>query len=184
MELKLQKRTALLKSLLGQIRREGNIPAIVYKKNQESIPVVVDGPVFQAILRQIPKGCLATQKFSVDIDGKKGTCIVKEIAYHRTTYAIEHIDFMLVESGEYVTVNVPVIAKGEDVCPGITQGGQLKYVRRTVKLTLKASDMPEAFFLNVGNLNLGDSIRVRDIPIKEDMKMRVRPDQILIAVSK
>lgn len=183
MKLKAVKR-AIGKSDLGRIRRKGDIPGVVYHGGKENTTVTIDGPMFQAHLRAIQKGCLATTRFEVDLDGETFQAIVKDISYHRTTYNIEHIDLMKVTSDQIVTVHVPIVCKGVDTCIGITQGGQLKTEKRSVKISLKVKEMPEAFTLDVSPLSLGESIRVRDLVLTGDMKAKIDGNQILVTVSK
>ena len=184
MKLQLEKRSLTSKSAIGKIRRGGDIPAVIYNSGKESTPVVVNGKEFDAHLRHIRKGCLATQKFEAELDGKKVSLIVKDIQYHRTTYNIEHIDFMELQGAQEITIHVPVVSKGDDSCVGVTQGGQLKRVKRSVKVSMKASEMPEAFVVDVSGLQLGESIRVKDLDVLPSMKVRLQEHQVLFSVSK
>jgi large subunit ribosomal protein L25 len=184
MELKATTRESGKKSELGRIRREGDIPAIIYSSGKEGVPVSIDGALFRASLRKMPAGCLATQKFKVNFGNEIFQVIVKDIHYERTTYNIQHVDFMRVTEDDVVTVHIPVVCKGKEQCIGISQGGQLKLVKRSVKVSTKVSEMPEAFIVNVEPINLGESFRVRDIAMTGSMKAKIDGNQVLIAVSK
>ena len=184
MKLKLIDRKLGKKSELGRIRREGNISAALHVHSENSTPVIIDGSVFDAHIRSIPKGSLSTNLFDAEYGGEKFKALVKEIFYDKITYDVLHIDLMKVTDNDVVTVHVPVICKGEDTCLGVTQGGQLKKVKRSVKISVKVSDMPEAFFVDVSNVKLGESIRVRDIELSNSMKLRIDKKIIFIAVSK
>lgn len=184
MKLNLMKREPRKKGELGKLRRDGNIPAVLYQTGKEGIPVTVDGSVFRAHLRSMTRGCLATQKFEVELDGKTFSCIVKDITYHRTSYNILHLDFMQVKESDVVTLHVPITTKGEDRCVGISQGGQLKRVKRSVKVSCKVSELPESFILDVAPVVLGGVIRVSDVELQPSMKLRENEKQVLIALSK
>ena len=184
MDLKLEKRVAGKKSELSRIRREGNYPAVLYVKGSESVAVEIDGEVFQTHLRNMPEGTLATQIFNVELDGRKFKAITKDIRYHRTTYNIQHIDLMEVADEDLVSVHIPVMCKGVDRCLGITQGGQLKRVKRSVKVTVKVGEMPEVFTLDVTKVQLGESLRVKDVELTPSMKLGISKAQVLVAVSK
>lgn len=184
MELKMEKRVCGKKSENGRIRREGDIPAVLYVRGKESLPVVVKGAEFLAHLRKIPEGCLATQVFNVNYEGRAFKVMLKDIFYHRMTYAVEHIDLMEVKNSDQVNVYVPIVLKGVDDCIGVTQGGQIKKVKRSLKLSVKLSEMPEIFALDVGQLQLGGAIRVRDIPRTSSMRVGLAEEQILVTVSK
>lgn len=184
MELKLEKRDTSKKSELGRIRRDGAIPAVIYLRKGESVPVSLRADVFQAHLRAIPKGCLATAFFTVGYEGKTFKALVKDINYHRTTYNILHVDLMQVEDSDRITVHIPVTCKGVDQCLGVTQGGQLKRVKRSVKVSVPVGEMPQVFELDVTGLELDKSLRVRDLSLTPSMRPRLQEHQILVAVSK
>ncbi len=61
MKLTVTKRTRATKSALKAIRREGNIPAVVYGLGHPVEPIVINGSEFLAILRTISPGHLATR---------------------------------------------------------------------------------------------------------------------------
>ncbi len=185
MDLKLEKRLGNKKSDLGSIRRAGNIPAVFcLREGKGSVSITVNGVEFAALLRRMQKGCLSTELLTVEYEGKMVKALVKDISYHRVTYAIEHLDLMEVAMDDQVSVNISVICKGDESCPGITQGGQLKIVKRALKTSVKVSEMPRAFTLDVSNLQLGNSIRIRDLPLTPSMKVAIQKDQVLVVVSK
>jgi len=184
MELKLEKRSIGKKSELGRIRREGDVPAVLYLEKNNSLPVIVSGEAFQAHLRALPKGSLATVLFNVEYEGKKFKAMVKDITYHRTTYNILHMDLMKVEDSDRITVHIPVSCKGIDQCIGVTQGGQLKKVKRSVKISVEVGEMPRVFELDVSKIQLDESLRVRDLSLTPSMKLKLQEQQVLVAVSK
>ena len=185
MDLKLEKRLGNKKSELGSIRRKGDIPSVFYlREGKGSKSVTVNGAEFTTLLRGLSKGCLATKLVTVEYEGKKVKALIKDISYHRVTYAIEHIDLMEVAMDDQIDVSVPVICRGEEACGGITQGGQLKIVKRALKTSVKVKEIPESFIVDVANLQLGDSIRIRDLPMTPSMKVAIHRDQVLVVVSK
>ncbi len=185
MDLKLEKRLGHTKSELGAIRRNGDIPAVFYLREKKgSVAITVNGVEFAAFLRRMQKGCLATELLTVEYEGQKVNALVKDISYHRVTYAIEHLDLMAVALNDQIQVNIPVICKGDDVCPGITQGGQLKIVKRALQTSVMVKEMPKLFALDVSVLQLGGSIRIRDLTLAPSMKIAIQRDQVLVVVSK
>ena len=184
MKLELKKREKSTKSAFKMIKREGNIPGIVYQSGKDSLPITVEGRAFLQHLRHMNRGCIATTRFSCTLDGKKFSAILKDISYHRTTYDVLHMDLYPIDDSMTIRVNVPVLAEDADSCPGISQGGQLKLVKRSIPVSIKAKHLPEAFKMSVSTLNLGDSLRVRDLPKIETMKVLMAEHQVLMTVNK
>ena len=184
MELTIQARESKSKGELNRIRRAGNIPAVVYNKGEENKSVTISGVEFQAHLRAIEKGTLATQFFTIIDGSEKYKVLLKDITYCRTKYTIQHMDLMKVSDADDVTIHIPVKCKGEDECVGIVEGGQLKKVKRSVKVSLKVKDIPKAFVLDVAKIKLGEALRVRDLDVKEGMTVRLQQSLVLVSVSK
>lgn len=165
-------------------RREGFIPAVVYDKMGKSVPVKLEKKAFEAHLRHMEQGSLATVQFKMTLGKETFTAIVKDITYHRTSYNIQHIDFMRVAPTDVITVNIPVVLKGADACIGITQGGKLKKVKRSVKTTCLASELPKHFVIDVEKVPLGGQVRVSDVKLAPSMKLRIHEKQVLVSVTK
>jgi large subunit ribosomal protein L25 len=142
------------------------------------------GEEFESHLRAIPKGNLATKVFEVDFDGKKTKAIVKQIQYHPITYAILHIDLQEVEDQKIVRVNVPVVCTNQDQCGGVKLGGQVKLIKRSVRVKCKVADLPEAFYVNLQPVGLGDVRRVGDLDVKEGVQVVAHKNNVLVSVAK
>jgi large subunit ribosomal protein L25 len=169
---------------LNLLRREKFIPAVVYGKDGKSVCVKLEERVFQEHMRKINQGALATARFKLTLNGESFIAYVKDISYHRVSYNIEHIDFMRVEEEDRITVHVPVVLKGVESCKGITQGGKLKKVKRSVKVNCQVKELPENFIVDVKNLALGEQIRVSDVKLTSSMRLKIHEKQVLISVKK
>lgn len=176
MKLNVSKRIAQKKSEAKRLRRANNIPAILYLKGKHSDNVAIDGAEFQKHLNTMRKGHLATTVFTlVDADGKEVKAIVKEIQYHPTTYNILHLDLEILHEDVPVNVRVPIVPKGVADCVGIKLGGVLRQVIRHLKVRCLPKNLPENFELDIRDLKMKDSLRLRDIVIPEGLKPMV-PD--------
>jgi large subunit ribosomal protein L25 len=169
---------------LNLLRREKFIPAVVYGKNGNSVSVKLEKRVFEEHMRNINEGELATARFKLTLNGETFVAYVKDISYHRVSYNIEHIDFMRVEENDRITVYVPIVLKGVDNCKGMTQGGKLKRVKRSVKVNCLVKELPEHFIVDVANLALGEQIRVSDINLTSSMNLKIHQKQVLVSVTK
>ena len=166
------------------MRREGYIPAVLYGQTQENISVKLEKKLFEKILRDVPQGALSTVSFQLKLENKTYKAFVRDIAYQRVNYTVEHIDFMVVEDNQVISIYIPVVLKNADECKGISQGGQLKKVKRSVKVSCKASEVPKFFELDVKNIDLGQQLRVSDVKLTSSMKLRIHEKQVLVAVTK
>jgi large subunit ribosomal protein L25 len=184
MKVTMTKRTAGSKSELNQIRREGDIPAVLYGLSRESQTVRVKGTEFQAHLRSIPQGRLSTQLFELSLDGQVVKALVKNIHYHPSTYVVEHLDFFIPAEGRPVTVKVPIELVGVADCIGVKLGGILRSVIRTLPVSCAPNDIPAAIQVDIRHLDLGGIKRLSDLPLPPNVRPLARMNEVAVVVAK
>lgn len=186
MKLSLKKRAGALKSEIKAIRREGNIPAILYGAGHQPEKVTITGVEFEAIMRQLKlkNSQLATTVFKLHIDGANKNALVKDIQYHPASYAIEHIDFIVLEEGKPVTVNVPIQIQGAAECAGVKLGGTLRQVIRTLKISCLPHHIPAEFQIDVRDLGVSQSKRLSDIAMPAHVRPLSLMNEVAVVVAK
>ncbi len=184
MELSLTKRTARKKSETNKIRREGNIPAVLYSKGKKGEDVVVDGNAFKKLLNKIESGTLSSKVFTLHVDGKPVKAIIKDIHYHVTTYEPLHIDFTELHEDSLVTLNIPVTLTGVIECAGVKLGGVLRQVIRYVKVRCLPKDIPDQFDLDVRHLLTGQSVRLNKLSIPSSVEPVINLNEVAAVVGK
>jgi len=178
------------RSIMSQIRKSGDIPAIIYAPGIENevISIMGDRPDsdtkgFQATLREIKKfGLLATTIFELN-DGKSvRKAIVKDIQYNVASYAIEHIDFLCLDGDKPITLNVPIQFTGIEDCLGIKAGGFPRYVSRFVTVTCKPSEIPPlGFVADIRHLKMPGTQTTSTDPVALTVADVVIPESIKLA---
>jgi large subunit ribosomal protein L25 len=169
---------------INRLRREGKIPAVLYGHNVQGELLSVSLEEMQTILRNMKQGMLSTTVFELH-DGKhKRKAIVKEIQYQVATYAIEHIDFLLLDDKIPVTINVPIQITGLADCTGIKLGGFLRQPIRTMKVSCLPRHIPSAFQVDVKELELLQSKRLSDIALPQGVKPLSRLTEVAVVIAK
>ena len=184
MKLTVTKRPGTRKSEAKEIRRKGNIPAILYSAGKPCENIEIEGTQFKTILREIKAGRLSTTKFVLDQDGKERYAIVKDIQYHPTTYQILHLDFEELIEKNLVNVKVPILCVGMAECSGIKLGGFLRQVIRTVKVECLPQDMPTEFVIDVRDLGIRQSKRLRDLAFPKNVRPLARVEEVVVVIAK
>jgi large subunit ribosomal protein L25 len=184
MKLTVEKRKAKSKGELNQIRQQGDIPAVLYAPGQENQYLVIKGNEFVSVYRDAPQGSLPTIIFELDIDGVTHQAIVKEIQYQPTTYIITHLDFLLLDKNRSIKVNVPVRYSGVEECVGIKLGGFLRQVRRHVEIRCLPAKLPKEFILDISDLKIGKTKRIKDLDLPEGVKPLVKSENVLAVIAK
>lgn len=145
------------------LRREGKIPCVLYGGDVSEY--------FSVTPRQV-KALVYTPDFklaSIDVNGTEHKCILKDIQMHPVTDEIVHIDFLKLQDGVPVKVEIPIAFKGES--PGIKGGGKLIQSMRKVKIKVKPEDLMDKLFVSIEGLVLGQSVRVRDVEVTEGVEV-------------
>lgn len=184
MKLHVTKRSVGKKSEINQIRREGNIPSVLYSKGEKGTEMVVNGIAFKKLINSIESGTLSSKVLVLELDGKEIKALVKEIQYHPTTYQVLHLDFTQLHDDVNVTLNVPLKSVGSVDCVGVKQGGVFRQMLRYVKALCLPKDIPARFELDVKNLALGQSLRVEDLKIPAGVTLKCNPRDIAVVVSR
>ena len=184
MKLTISKRTNVRKSDTLNIRREGNVPAILYAAGDKPLDIVIQGAELQGILRTVKQGRLSTTILELDLEGQAVKAIVKDIQYHPTTYNVLHMDLQKLNEETKVRVNVPIEFVGAADCQGIKLGGFLRPVIRYVNVECLPSNIPANFELSVADLGMKQSKRIKDLSFPNGVRPITKVDEVAVVIAK
>jgi large subunit ribosomal protein L25 len=147
-------------------------------KAPEGVPVAVDP---KEVLRILHSESGANTLISLTLDGSESRVMVKEYQLDPVTHQLLHADFYQLAMDRAITVTVPIIIKGE--AKGVKlEGGMLDFVTREVQVECLPTDIPERIDVDVSELMLHQSVRLRDLPENPKWKMVNEPETMLIHV--
>jgi large subunit ribosomal protein L25 len=182
--LEVVKRDGRGKNEANRLRASGQIPAVVYGsraegKAPEGVPVSVDP---KHLLRILHSESGANTLISLKVDGGAAARVmVKEYQLDPVTHQLLHADFYQLALDKAITVTVPVTIKGEP--KGVKQqGGLLDFVTREIQVQSLPTEIPEHIDIDVSELMLNQSIRVRDLAQDNKWKAITPPDTMIVHV--
>ena len=184
MELKASPRAGNNKTSSKVIRREGNIPAILYAQGKEGENIAVGAIEFKKILNKIVPGTLSTTIFHLDLGGKKRKAVLKEIQYNITTYDVSHLDFIELIDNVPVELKVPIQCTNVMDCVGVKLGGSVRQVVRTVKVRCLPKDIPAAFEVDVRDMNVGQEKKLSEIAMPHGVQPLMDTNTVAVAIAK
>jgi len=185
MKLQTVKRAADKKSEVKKLRREGYIPAVLYVKDNNAETMAVNASEFSSFLRDVKPGHLPTTIFTlVDDKGKERRVVIKDIQYEITTYAVTHLDFEELVADHKINVKIPIECIGQVDCVGIKLGGVLRQVIRHVRVRCLPKDLPPYFELDVRELGLRQSKRLKDLQIPKTVRPLVDLNEVVAVIVK
>ncbi|HJX72152.1 MAG TPA: 50S ribosomal protein L25, partial [Bacteroidales bacterium] len=155
LEINVTRRNELGKKSTRKLRTGGNVPCAMYG-GEEAIHFYAHENSFKDLIYTHH-----VHMVNFNVDGKPHKAILKEIQFHPVTDKILHIDFVEISEKKPAVVKVPVQLKGNSV--GIKNGGKLRQRRRVLKVKGLIGDMPDVLEIDITDLNIGHSYKVRDI---------------------
>ncbi|MDB4986256.1 MAG: ribosomal protein L25p [Myxococcaceae bacterium] len=151
-------RTERGKGPARQLRFKGKIPAVLYGPGGDTEALAVDPA---ALTKSLTGAHFKNQLLELDIAGRKQFATIKDLDVHPVTRAIRHADFYRVSLDAPATYEVPVRSTGR--AKGVVKGGELRVLFRTIPVRVTPDKVPAEIVLNVENLDMMESIRVKDI---------------------
>ena len=157
-----------------RLRSRGLVPGVMYGAGTETEALSVEADRLNQLIEE------GARIVDVKIGSKARSVVIKEIQFDHLDSDIQHVDFELVRMDELLEIDVPVETHG--TAKGTRSGGVLEVVLKRLAVECKPGDMPREIRIEVGELEIGDTITVADITLPEGVKALVDPSTALVAV--
>jgi large subunit ribosomal protein L25 len=165
--LEAQPREANGTSVAENLRRAGHTPAIMYGGGT-TISFSLTEPQYRHLI------------FSPDFrlveithEGKKYKCILKDIQFDPLLDTVRHLDFLILEPGKKFKAKIPLRFKG--VSAGVKVGGKFLALVRAISVITTPEQVVSEIFADITTMELGSTIRVRDITQIEGIQITNTP---------
>lgn len=176
--LKAEARERVGKGSAREIRRNGNIPAVIYGDNQPPLSITLSA---KDVTLKIHAGGFLTTVADIEVDGKKHHVLPKSFDLDPVKDNVLHVDFLRVSAKTDVIVNIPVHFINEDLCSGIKKGGMLNIVRHEVEVHCPADSIPEFFTVDLAGHALGDAIKISSVTLPKGVHPTITDRDFTIA---
>lgn len=171
-KLKAEARTATGRSAARKLKAQGAIPAVVYGGREKPQPLQVSARDVNAMLSHASGENILVE---LQLDGGNKMALVQEIQHAPVGGNVLHIDFHAVKMDEKIHADVPLEAIG--VANGVKNfGGLLEQSLRALSIECLPTDLPDRITVDISELNIGDSIHVRDIKLPNGVVAKVQLD--------
>lgn len=160
------------------IRRDGNIPAVIYGDKQAPLAITVSA---KDIYYRIYGGGFSTTVLNIEVDGKTIRALPKEYQLDVVKDVPLHVDFLRVSKDTVVTVNIPVHFINEELSPGLKRGGVLNIVRHEVEVLCLANIIPDNLIVDLKGTEIGDAIHISAINLPKNVEPVIADRDFTIA---
>lgn len=157
-----------------ELRYAGKVPAVLYG-GKEQVHFAIDAPELKDLV-YTPEVNFA----ELTIAGTKYNAIMQDIQIHPLTEKIQHIDFLQLFDDKAVNIEIPVKLTGTS--PGVKEGGKLVQKLRKLKVNALPKDVPQFVEVSLASLEVGKSVRVRDLKPKGFTITNVQEDTVVSVI--
>ena len=161
-----------------RLRAEGHIPGVIYGQGMTPVSVTVERRELRLALSG-PAG--SNTVLSLEVDGKSYPAVVKDMQRHPIRRTVAHIDFLQVNMNEEITVSVAVHIVGESKAVEAA-GGLIDAAVDTIEVSCTPNNMPNAFEIDVTEMQPGDVIRLADVPMPKGVTALGDPEMPIVTI--
>jgi len=149
-----------------RLRRDGKVPGVVYSDGKEAATFQVESRDARVILGE------GHALFDLQIEGSDAVpVVVKEQQHHPVRGDLQHLDLQQVDLNQAIQAEVTVELTGEDVSPGLKQGGVLEQVTREVTVEALPTEIPDSLTLDVSEMEINDTITLEALEAPEGVSL-------------
>ncbi|QUH00121.1 50S ribosomal protein L25/general stress protein Ctc [Saccharopolyspora erythraea] len=173
--LTVEPRTEFGKGAARRTRRAGKVPAVLYGHGADPKHLSLPAVEFARAIRENGHNAVLT----LEVAGSNSElALTKTITTHPIKNYIEHVDLLLVQRGEKVTVNVPVVLSG-DAGPGTLVTHEVT----EISVEAEALHIPEQFEISIEGAEVGTQITASEIVLPRGVLLQADEDLLIVNVT-
>ena len=157
-----------------RIRRSGKVPGVLYGHGEEVIPLALTAEAIHELME------IGHHVVALDMDGSRQRALVKEVQFDTWGKRILHVDFSRVALDETVTVTVQIVSHGQP--KAVLTDGLLEQPLHSLDVECTAGNIPDEIRVEIGEMEIGDTVHVRDLELPGGVKAVADPEAIVFAL--
>jgi large subunit ribosomal protein L25 len=159
----------------GRLRREGKLPGIVYGLGGDSTSVTVPAHELTLILAHGVNTLITLR-----LDGEDQLALARQVQRDPVRGDLVHVDFVRVRTDVAIAADVALHLLGES--EGVKSGGLMDQQVFTVPIEAMPQNIPASIEVDVSEMQIGDQLRVADLPLPAGVVTSLEPDQLVATV--
>ncbi|MBA4418852.1 MAG: 50S ribosomal protein L25 [Syntrophus sp. (in: bacteria)] len=178
--LKAEKRNDKGKSIARKLRKEGRIPAILYGRDVDPLPITVSAREWELLSRHVKRNAILNMELMAGEKAESRSVMVKEIQREFVRDKVLHIDFLQVSMERLIEVEISIHLIGE--LTGTAKDGLVEQHLRSIRVECLPTQIPEKIEIDISELGMGDSVHVGQISIP-GVKMVEGADVAIVTIA-
>lgn len=160
------------------VRRDGNVPGILYGAGIKNQPIQVS---LRDITKPYQTGRFTSTLMTLDLEGEKMRVIPREVQVDPVTEIPVHADFQRLVAGARIRLYIPVHFNNHGDSPGLKRGGVLNIVRHEIEFVCPSEKIPSYIEADLAGLDIGDSLHISHIKLPEGLQPVIRNRDFTVA---
>jgi len=152
-----------------RLRHSGKIPGILYGNHKDAKSIEFDN---KELLMQFKHEAFHASILTLEVGGEKESVILRDYQLDPVRNNLLHVDFQRINEKEKLHVKVPFHFINEETAPGVKlEGGIVSHIMTEVDIACLPKDLPQYIEVDLGALNMGESIHLSQIQIAEGIEL-------------
>src|SRR5436309_11580290 len=174
-EISARKREAQGTGASRRLRNMGMVPGILYGGDKDPVNLELD---HQALILNLRNERFHASILTLDLAGSKEQVLLRSVNMHPFKPLVQHIDFQRVSKDKKIRMKVPLHFVNAERSPGVKeQGGVVNHVLNELDIVCFPDDLPEYVEIDLGNLAVGHSLHVREVPLPKGVELSLHKDE-------
>ena len=179
--LEVSRREKAGKEIAKKLRRDGQVPAVVYGGHREPVAITVNRKAVSDLIQKSDHGVRSIFLLKMTGTDQSRHAMIKDIQIDPVSRRMTHIDFVRVMMDEVVRVSVPVHLSG--VARGVKEGGVLDWQIRDLHVECLPNAIPDTIEVNVDDIGVHDYVYVKDLKLPEGVKVLEDEERVVVGVT-
>ena len=146
-------------------RLSDKVPGILYGGGIDPVPLSLAA---RELSKAMQEEAFFSQILALSVGDKTQACVLRDLQRHPATDNVQHIDFLRIREDMPVQIHVPLHYINEDNCVGVKLGGgRIAHNLIELEVSCLPKDLPEFIEVDVGGLEVGDSIHLSGVELPE-----------------
>lgn len=167
------------KGAARSIRKNKNIPAVIYGEKKAPVSIELNGREFEMLLKTPG---LRTKLFQIKTAEGTEDAMLMDVQYNPVSDAAMHADFKRIDVKKPVNVVVPVEVINAEISKGLKLGGTLNFAVRKVALRGLVDVIPEKIIIDLANLSIGDVVHGTDLVLPDGVELGLHQAELAFAI--
>jgi len=152
-----------------RLRRQGMVPAIIYGAGRPPRALAFD---HNKVIKQLENESFYSSVLNIKVRDKSQAAILKDMQRHPAKNQIMHMDFQRIVADQEIKMNVPLHFIGEEVAPGVKEGGgKVSHHMTEVEIVCLPKYLPEYIDMDVSEVELDEMLYLSDIKLPEGVEI-------------